>query len=156
MIKKLLFTCAALLLSIITFANPVSKDLAKTVATNFYKYINNGVNDYSISNSYEAQYNGMHTFYTFVFTSGGFVMVAADDAAKPILGYSTEGTIDFTNVPVNTQEFFDDFSKEIYKIVDAKLDNTETLIEWNKYATENSVKSPMAIVGPFCLTTWDQ
>ena len=50
------------------------------VTNNWYKhYKSNGITDYSIGDSFETKYNGVTTFYTFIFNSGGFVMVPADD-----------------------------------------------------------------------------
>lgn len=37
-------------------------------------------------------------FYLYTHTSGGFVIIAGDDCVEPILGYSTEGTYDSSNL----------------------------------------------------------
>ena len=115
MIKKLFFTIAILLFGTLMFAHTVTMDVAKTLATNWYKhYKQNGVTDYSIGDSYETKYNGVTTFYTFIFNSGGFVMVPSDDVIFPIIGYSVDETIENRyNIPENAQSFFDDYSREI-------------------------------------------
>ena len=138
------------------FANPVTMDVAKTVATNWYKhYKQNGVTDYSIGDSYETKYNGITTFYTFIFNSGGFVMVPADDVILPVIGYSTEGTQSRYNIPENAQAFFDDYSREIIKVLNANISNAATIGEWDKILAEQYTKSPLAVT-PMCATTWDQ
>ena len=139
------------------FAHTVTMDVAKTVATNWYKhYRQNGVTDYSISDSYETKYNGVTTFYTFLFNSGGFVMVPADDIILPVIGYSVDARTESRyNIPENAQAFFDDYSKEIIKNLDASTSNSATIDEWNKILAEQFTKSPLA-VSPMCATTWDQ
>src|ERR1700746_1144978 len=103
MIKKLFFTIAILFFGTLMFAHTVTMDVAKTVTTNWYThYKSNGITDYSMSDSYETQYNGVTTFYTFLFSSGGFVMVPADDIILPIIGYSVDQTIESRyNIPEN-------------------------------------------------------
>ncbi|MCX6294709.1 MAG: C10 family peptidase [Bacteroidetes bacterium] len=156
MIKKLFFTIAILLFGTFMFANSVTMDVAKTVATNWYKhYKQNGVTDYSISDSYETKYNGTTTFYTFLFNAGGFVMVPADDIIHPVIGYSLEGSVDRYNIPENAQAFLDDYSLEIFKNIEAGSSNAVTIDEWNKILAEQFLKSPTAVAA-MCATTWDQ
>jgi PKD repeat protein len=157
MIKKLFFTIAILFLGTLMFANTVTMDVAQTVATTWYKhYKSNGVTDFSISDSYETKYNGVTTFYTFIFTSGGFVMVPSDDVIIPIIGYSIEnGVSSRYNIPENAQAFFDDYSREIIKNIDAGSSNAETIVQWNQILNEQFNKSPMAVAA-MCATLWDQ
>ncbi len=156
MIKKLFSTIAMLFLVTIIFANSVPMDVAKTVATKWYDHYKlNGVTDITIGDSFETKYNGVTTFYTFIFNSGGFVMVPADDMIHPIIGYSVEGNLSRYNIPENAQAFFDRYSVEISKNIDANSSNAETILEWNQILNEQFTKSPSA-VSPLCATTWDQ
>ena len=157
MIKKLFFTIAILFFGTLMFAHTVTIDVAKTIATNWYKhYQSNGVTDYSIGDSYETKYSGVTTFYTFIFNSGGFVMVPADDIILPIIGYSVEGTFDRYNVPENAQAFFDDYSKEIIRDLGTGVSNETTIDEWNKILAEQFNKSPMAVAPMLGSIAWDQ
>ena len=157
MIKKLFSTIAILFFGTLMFAHTVTMDVAKTVATNWYKhYKQNGVTDYSIGDSFETKYNGVTTFYTFIFNSGGFVMVPADDIILPVIGYSLDSPADRYNIPENAQAFFDDYSKEIIKNIDAGSSNATTIDEWNKILGDQFQKAAMAGVAPMCATTWDQ
>lgn len=62
-----------------------------------------------------AKSNAEPAYY--VFTGGeknGFVIVAGDDIAKPILGYSTSGTLnDDDSLPPNMQAWLDDIEQQI-------------------------------------------
>jgi hypothetical protein len=155
--KALLFITGIVLSCTAMFATSVTMSDAEAVATNYYKHIAlSAVSDYSISDEFETKYNGITTYYTFTFASGGFVMVAADDAVIPVIGYSNEGSFDKNNVPPSAQNFFESKSKEIVKILDAKLSNVETKPQWDVIRNENYGKAPQTIVGPLCTTTWDQ
>ncbi len=162
MMKKLLFTSAMVLLCTFMFANPVTLVDAKDVAVKYYKYIaNTNITDYSVANSYTTQRGGVAVYYVFTFNAGGFVMVSADDAIIPVLGYSDEGTFDVNQIPVNAQNFFDSYATEITKIVGAQLSNVETKVKWDVIKTENFSKSANVIVGPLLGTNatgikWDQ
>ena len=139
------------------FAAPVSMETAQQVAVNYYKHYAVKTTDYTIADEYANQYNGITTFYVFIFKSGGFVMVAADDASIPILGYSTEHPFDKNNIPVNAREWFDLYSKQIKAIVDANASNTETLKEWKKIQNNQFPDTKnLNAVTPLLATTWDQ
>lgn len=45
--------------------------------------------------------------------NGGYVLVSADDNAMTILGYSTEGKFDATNIPENMQVWLQHYAEEI-------------------------------------------
>ena len=91
--KRLTVITVTLLLALSIQAKPVSKEQAKNVAICWYKHIASAsVTDYTIDADYTTRKDNLATFYTFVFRSGGFVIVAADDASIPILGYSDKNS----------------------------------------------------------------
>jgi len=158
MSKKLLLSFLSVLGVTFVIASPVSKSKARSAAVNWYIYSSAGsTTDFSIADSTETTYNGLTTFYTYIFNAGGFVMVSADDAVTPVIGFSTNEAFDKNHIPENAQYFFDQYSLEISKIVAANLDNTETLAEWDKIATADFdySRSPMAVT-PMLATTWNQ
>ena len=140
------------------YAAPVTIKSAKQVAINFYKHSAVKTFDYTISNEYTNQYEGITTYYVFSFKSGGFVMVAADDASIPILGYSTDEPFDKNKIPANTKSLFDSYSKQIKVIVDSKIDNSVTTTEWKNVQDENFTSSKITLVSiaPLCSTIWSQ
>ena len=157
--KKLIFTLMIMVLGLGLFANPVSLQSAQQVAVNYYTHIAMAkTTDHTVSDVATMQKDGLTTFYVFNFKSGGFVMVSADDAVIPILGYSDESNFDNNNIPPNAQWWFDGYSKQIKSIVEANIDNSETSKEWKNI--RNNV-FPTAAKGakdiaPLCATTWDQ
>ena len=157
MIKKLLFTSAIVLLSTLMFAKPVNKADAMDVAIKFYThYAPTTISDFSIISQTERKTGATTYYYTFNFTAGGFVMVSADDAVMPILGYSYEGVFDPATVPSNAQAFFDSYVNEIKEIISNNLSNVETKTEWTSVRKKSFPKGVAAIVGPLCATSWDQ
>jgi len=157
MIKKLLFTLAVVFYGTLMFANPVTMTDARDVAIKYYThYAPNTITNFTVVNQVERKTGNTVYYYTFNFNAGGFVMVAADDAVTPILGYSYEGSFDANNLPINAKAFFDSYVAEIEDIVSNHLSNTPTKKEWNKIRMQLFEKDTYAIVGPLCVTTWDQ
>ncbi len=61
----------------------------------------------AVSSEQEAPY------YIFNNQDKGFVIISGDDAAKTVLGYSTEGTFDEQNIPDGLKDMLDSYSKQI-------------------------------------------
>jgi hypothetical protein len=96
-------------------------------------------------------------FYVFSATGGGFVIVAGDDAAKPVLGYSDSGTYDENNP--HLAYWMEMLSQEIADAVEngASRDDRITA-EWETLSDENErpVNSSGDYVDPLIKTKWDQ
>lgn len=63
-----------------------------------------------VDRSAEWSFDGI---YLFTCPQGGFVMVAADDNVRPILGYSPDGAIDARELPVQLQEWLTVYQMQI-------------------------------------------
>ncbi len=136
------------------FASPITPETARSVAVNYFKHYaakSNAV----VSDMITFQKDGLTTFYVFVFEGGGFVLISADDAVIPVLGYSSNEPFDKNNIPVVASEWFQSYSHQIKYIVDNNISNKETLKEWNKIKNNEYEKSGQA-VSPLCSTLWDQ
>ncbi|MBI5538481.1 MAG: C10 family peptidase [Bacteroidia bacterium] len=153
--KKLYIVFLLLVISIGLFAAPVSFQSAQTVAVNVYKHYAEKTTDFTVSDVVVYKSEQITTFYVFVFNAGGFVIVAADDAVLPILGYSTLETFDKNNIPLNAAGWLENYNNHIRHIVNNNLSNKETVKEWNKILNNQFNKSTQA-VNPLCATTWDQ
>ena len=153
--KKLIFTFLILIIGTGLFAAPVSQESAQKVAVSYYKHFAAGKTDFTVSDAIVYQKDNVNTFYVFTFNAGGFVLVSADDAIIPILGYSDTESFDKENIPENAAAWFAGYSDQIKYIVDSKLDNSQTLLEWNKIRNDQ-LPSAKLVVTPLCTTTWDQ
>ena len=108
-----------------------------------------------------AQTNVQDTVYYYVFdvdeaTHGGFVIVAGDDVAKPILGYSEKGSYDENNLPPNFAWWMEGMQKQIAYAQSHNLLQSEAVKnEWDSYLNGTAAASA-SVVGPLIQTQWDQ
>ncbi len=90
--------------------------------------------------------------YLFVADGGGWVIVAANDVARPILAYSTTTTLDPHHLPDATRGFLD-----IYRQETACADGVRDA-EWDMLLNGGMLKDTEEeeSVGPLLTTTWYQ
>ena len=150
--KNLILALAVLMLGTAS-AGPVTPKRAATVAQNFFNALSTtkGNTQLELSNS-PWQYDGI---YLFTATDGGFVLVAADDAARPILGYSPNGTLNPADMSPALQQWLQDYQQEITALQEAK--GYPVHAEW--YALEQGLfpkDGDSNGVEPLITTYWDQ
>ncbi len=144
----------SLLLTVSGFSKTVTIENARIVADNYFNRLSGRIN-LALDNSFSVQYEGLTVYHVFNYKSGGFVVVAADDAVVPILAQSNEGFIDQNITKPSVKYWFESYSKEIVHIISANLDNTKTLKDWNRIRNKAFEKT-INDIGPFLTTTWDQ
>ena len=105
--KRIFLLCIAILgLTLCSMATPVDQATAKAIASKFI-----GANDLQLAATYRTKSN---IAALFVFnTPDGYVIVSADDCETPIVGYSYEGRFDPNNVPVQMEDYLQDFVARI-------------------------------------------
>jgi hypothetical protein len=97
-------------------------------------------------------------FYVFnVINSKGFVIVAGDDNALPILAYSDEVNFDPQNIPQNTTKWLEYYKSQIRYIIENSIESTEEIKnEWhNILSGKGTIKSSFS-VNPLIQTKWSQ
>ena len=57
--------------------------------------------------------SGANDFYAFNLDGGGWVIIAGEDRATTVLGYSDQGQLDFSNLPYNFKGLLDGYKREI-------------------------------------------
>ena len=93
-------------------------------------------------------------YYIFENEAGGFVIVAGDDIAYPILGYSNDATLDAASVPSNVQAWLNQYASEIQMAVDSGLvQSPEVKQAWESM---QNYSNAAVIVSPLILTRWNQ
>ena len=87
--RRLFFTLLLPLMGVLTMrANPVDPSLARTAALKFFEARTNVEN---LKGTLEMAYTGPdNAFYVFTAGTKGFVIIAGDDAHRPVIGYSDE------------------------------------------------------------------
>lgn len=158
--KKLLVVVAALaVFAGQMLANPVDVNTAKDLGV---KYLKNNV--LSAKNITDAQHvytlsSDNDTPYLYVFNyENGYVVVAADDRACPILGYG-EGTFDVNNIPDGLKYYLGHYGRQIQYAIDNDLVAEEEIAEqWELLRKEGiTMRTKMEkAVNPLLATTWDQ
>ena len=151
--KKHLFIIFAILgLYLSTTARPVSLQTAQSIAAKFMAN-----NDLQLVSTYQTN-KSITALYVFN-TSDGFVIVSADDCETPIIGYSHEGRFDPDNVPVQMQDYLQDFAERIQYGIENHITADETAArQWELAKTIgrlNEHKSTKS-VAPLLTSKWHQ
>lgn len=113
---RLMATVLLIIASLLANANPVDMRTAREVAMKFANANTRvplrGAENLQLVTTYNIS-RGDAAFHIFN-TPNGFVIVAADDCATPILGYSDEGRpFDLDNAPIQLQGYLQDFVEQI-------------------------------------------
>lgn len=157
--KKTIFT---LLLATLFFgalqANPVDVATAKSLGVKFMK-ANTAIKAEAAELTYTAYAeNGQAAFYVFALQPKGFVIVSADDRAKPILGYSTESN--FTaQLPDGLMTFFDNYKAGFSQMFANNDERTaEAVTDWTSLEETGMLSSRKAnrSVEPLLASIWNQ
>ena len=152
--KKLTITIAlTTLLSLSVFAHPVDVKTAQKVATTFLN--NNGAKSTQLTDLSKAA--GFPNLYIFT-TENSFVVMAADDCAQPILGYSLSDKFIVDDMPENLRWWLQQYSDEIqWGIENGIQSDKRTADEWQDLKEgKNSKDTPTTVVEPLLTTEWDQ
>lgn len=89
---KQLFVLVLVTISLHLGAIPVDSLEARQVAVKVFSQLHPEKSRVEIRETHLSWYRGVLTRYTFVFGNNDFVMIAADDAAVPVLAYSDQQT----------------------------------------------------------------
>jgi len=88
--------------------------------------------------------------------NGGFVIVAADDVVKPVLGYSDNGKYDENDLPPNFVYWMEFLQSQIEWAQEQGLEQgAELAEEWDSFLS-GEVPMMAVVVSPLITTTWNQ
>lgn len=159
--KRLFMLFAAMvLLAGQMFAAPVDVNTAKILGA---KYLKTNVLSAKDITNVEHVYtlrSEDNTPYLYVFNyENGFVVVAADDRAYPILGYTEGGVFDENNIPEGLRYFLGHYGREIQYAIDNDLVAEQEVAEqWDLLSKEGVIMHTRMekAVQPLLATSWDQ
>jgi photosystem II stability/assembly factor-like uncharacterized protein len=150
-----IFLCLVLLIPAIWAKNVPQSD-AQQIAETFYRLNNpSGMQNPQVRSVTVKSWENIPSFYIFRFTSGGFVLVAADNASIPILAYSFENDMPEVIENPATAEWLDNYSREIGYIISNNLDNSETILAWRSIQEGIPLQQTDDVL-PLLTTVWDQ
>jgi hypothetical protein len=145
------------------FAIFVSSDQAETLARNFYWERINAKTHIELSQIQVQSVvvelrNGKAAIYHVNFKNGGFVSVAADDAAWPVLAYDFEGQITNENQAPNYSDWLNSRADEIAYIRQHNLSPTNEISQaWQHWSNSQNLQVfGGKSVAPLLHAKWNQ
>jgi hypothetical protein len=172
--KTILLAISVFLISFSLPGKQVETERARKVAAAFLSTNNSGLKSISVddlvsipiihpaNNKFtklkSKQPGNEQLLYLFKENSGGFVLVAGDDLARPILAYSISEKIDNENLPVNFLKWTEEYKKQIRhlrEIPEYKSAKANNIWQQLEQGQQIEKASPDA-VSPLMTTKWDQ
>ena len=153
--KKYTLSIFLMLCLMLGFSNPVDRQTARLVATNFWNAVT-GQNNHGRWTDVTEE-TPFHEFYLFTRQNGeGFVLVAADDRVQPILGYSTENSF-ISPLPTHVMCFLNGYEREIaYCKVHNIQASSDITTQWLQLIEGVYTQLDTIAVAPLLTTTWSQ
>ncbi|MBO7572131.1 MAG: C10 family peptidase [Bacteroidales bacterium] len=157
--RKYTFIAILITLSMTAMAKHVDLETAKSVAATFWEKNvqksnthRSGYEFYDITS--QTEFSNIYIFNT----NGGVVIVSADDVAKPILGYSQQGTFNPENIPTNAKSWLRNYCDEIQYAIDNNIETgVETREAWNNLRNGIALAPKSTrTVSQLLTTTWNQ
>ena len=163
--KTLLLALLAFCLMINIEAKPISVSEAEIVAKNFiFITLNKYENDCSydkirLTEPYTYRAGENPVFYAFQ-TDPGFIIISAEDAFIPVIGYSFEGRFTFDDAPAHYKGFILNYADQISYLSENQVKpSAEIEAAWaelrNDYITELAVTRERD-VAPLLACNWNQ
>lgn len=156
----LLFMAMTIGLSVL-HASPVDVNKAQQLGAKFVQ--NNRTfaaladNGMRLAYTYRAD-NGVATLYVFNLENG-FVVMAADDCVRPVMGYSDEGRFNADTAPDGLLFMLDELSQNIASaIARGRKASCDVTLQWDnleQYGTMHAHRGA-PVVEPLILTKWNQ
>jgi hypothetical protein len=145
------------------FSKEVPVEEAKTIAKNFfYKKANQSENlEYKNLNLSTCHIESSieNCFYVFkIEDRDGFVITSAQDFTKPILAYSLNNSINFSNLSPELRFILDGYTNQIdFGIENNAIATEEISRKWQDLRIPTSNRTSVTdAVGPLILTKWNQ
>ncbi len=158
--KVLLLLAGVCMILAPAMASTVSVATARTVAANFYQGAVPSATNVSPTLLYtRTEADGTADFYVFdMAPQTGFVIVSADDVARPVIGYSTESNFDMHFDKTGLSDWMSNTATHLRAAVTQHIAATTAIRnEWVACQSgPYQAPSRVAVVGPLVRTRWDQ
>lgn len=163
---KKISTFILVLFSITLIAKEVPRDIAVKAATFYFKercvaFGKPLSTEPTIKSIYMEKSGNSVLYYIVNFDPKGFVIIAAEDASVPVLGYSIDQNLDKSNSAPALLDWLKGYEESLKEVIKANASPTaEAKSEWNRITNPDAVvdnsKVGAPIVGPLLTTTWNQ
>ena len=97
-------------------------------------------------------------FYVFNIGERGFVIIAGDDAFRPVIGHSNESVFDAANIPPALQDYLEGIAESIHRLGSEAVATPLVAAEWASVLKSGQLISRNGGrgTGYFCQTKWNQ
>ena len=142
-----------LMIAMPMMAERVTPETARKVASTFLN--NNGAKANQLTDLSKTA--GFTNLYIFT-TENSFVVMAADDRVKPILGYSLTGAFVAKDMPSNVRGWLQGYNDEIQSAIESQMRATAENTQLWKDLVDGNSKAARAttLVAPLIQTKWNQ
>ncbi|MEI8202145.1 MAG: C10 family peptidase [Bacteroidota bacterium] len=148
------------------FSAIISQQDAAKVAKNFYfekinSFTQTTFDEIVFSNVITITSNDIPVYYVFERGDKGFIMISADDATQPVLGYSFNTPYSSQSHSPAFEDWVNGYQLQINNIREKNIQTSSDIqYVWNKYLTNNipnlSNKTGEKVVAPLLTSTWNQ
>ena len=157
--KRFFLTLCLLIVGILAMrANPVDLSLVQTAASKFIEAKFNVELRNTTPEMVYAEPSG--AFYVFNYGTQGFVIIAADNAFRPVIGYSNKSAFDANNIPPALADYLDGIAMSIRQLQGRGNATATPLVaaEWESVLKNGQLVSRNGGKGVdyLCQTQWDQ
>jgi len=163
--KHLLFGILVIVFSLSVHAKQVDVQTAQRVGLSYYfehagQFVPVDIKSLDVSSTFTEFSDGNAVYYIFNINPKGYVIVAADDIATPVIGYSYESGLDPSKMPEGLKYWLSVVKKEIAYAIKAKISASENIKSlWDYYSTqtpENLSINKAKVIAPLLTSTWNQ
>ncbi len=165
--KRLLLSLLLISFAGFLFAENVELKEAKAVAKNaYFQKLNTysqpvSYDELQITEQFIIKTNGEEAIYAFNFSGYGFILIAAEDAIEPVLGYAPDRPYPSQNQPEGFSGILNEYTEHIQYLRDNKIEASSDINEqWEELISFNPAQfSPQKggkDVNPLLTSTWNQ
>mgnify|MGYP002622751766 FL=1 len=106
----------------------------------------------------ELVYTGPNeAFFVFGLGDHAFVIIAGDDAYRPVIGYSEESAFNAADIPPALQDYLDGIAESIHRLGNRAVATPRVAAEWNSVLAHGRLlRHGSRGTGYFCQTKWNQ
>ena len=138
------------------FAEKIPADILARLGTNAYRQRCPASMEVSLKNIDFLTQDGDTLMALLHFQNGGFLLISADDAAIPVLGYSTTDDLPLNDIAPATRQWLNDYQNQILQIRQKGLSATEDITTmWRALATDTKA-TRSTVVNPLITAKWNQ
>ena len=140
--KFILLLSFFLIIGTLTYADHVPIDVAKQVAKNYFSEKSDiKQNNIVFSEVITVEENNTDMYYIFNLSNGeGFIIISAEDAFTPVLGYSLKNKYVIENQPENIKYWMQTYTDQIMYIKENNISADNKIAnEWKTYTAGNFI-----------------